>query len=292
MTEHRPSLRRRLFGTALRDYRTRAGLSLDDAAEVLGCHRSKISRIESGVRGCRPGEVVALLEEYDACHAERAALEALDRPAAERVALVALARPAAVPGAGEALPADSRDYLSLEAMASEIRSYGALQIPEIIQTPGYAAAVLEARPDVKVSEREHLAAAVVARRDALRDRGSCPVTVIVSEIALRQQVGGPAVMREQISELIQAGDNGSPVTVRVLPDTRAAVAFTAASSVTVLRLAGGLYSIAQLGSLQDGLYIDDQAGAGQYATALTQLEHAALPAPESALFLRQHAGSA
>lgn len=280
MKERYPSsLRRRLVGTALRGHRTHAGLSLDDAAEVLGCHRSKISRIESGARGCRPGEVAALLEEYDVC-------------GAERVALVALARPAAVAGAGGALPADSRDYLSLEAMASEIRSYGALQIPEIIQTPGYAAAVLEARPDAKASEREHLAAAVIARQDALRDRDSCPVTVIVSEIALRQQVGGPAVMREQISQLIQASDSGSRVTVRVLPDTHAAVAFTAASSVTVLCLAGGLYSIAQLGSLQDGLCIDDQAGAGQYAAALTRLEDAAFPAPESAQLLRQHAGPA
>ena len=47
------SARMRIIGPALRRYREAAGYDLHDAADVLGCDRSKISRIESGERGIR-----------------------------------------------------------------------------------------------------------------------------------------------------------------------------------------------------------------------------------------------
>ena len=46
-------VRRVLVGGALRRYREGIGYSLDDAAKVLECDRSKISRIETGHRGIR-----------------------------------------------------------------------------------------------------------------------------------------------------------------------------------------------------------------------------------------------
>jgi transcriptional regulator with XRE-family HTH domain len=50
-----PSIRRRLIGGALHKYRTNLGYRLEDVASVLECDRSKISRIESGIRGIRVG---------------------------------------------------------------------------------------------------------------------------------------------------------------------------------------------------------------------------------------------
>ena len=52
-----PPVRRRLLGAALRRHRESAGLGLDDAARILECDRSKISRIETGQRGIRPKEL-------------------------------------------------------------------------------------------------------------------------------------------------------------------------------------------------------------------------------------------
>ena len=43
-------MRRRLVGGALRRYRENVGYALEDAARVLECDRSKISRIETGHR--------------------------------------------------------------------------------------------------------------------------------------------------------------------------------------------------------------------------------------------------
>jgi hypothetical protein len=46
-----PAGRDSLGPPALRRYRENLGLLLEDAAEVLDCDRSKISRIEAGSRG-------------------------------------------------------------------------------------------------------------------------------------------------------------------------------------------------------------------------------------------------
>jgi predicted transcriptional regulator len=48
-------VRRRLVGDALRRCRENVGYGLTDAADVLECDRSKISRIETGLRGIRVG---------------------------------------------------------------------------------------------------------------------------------------------------------------------------------------------------------------------------------------------
>ena len=67
-------VRRRLVGAALRRYRENVGYTLDDAARVLDCDRSKISRVETGQRGIRPKELRELLAEYGVPDGEQDAL--------------------------------------------------------------------------------------------------------------------------------------------------------------------------------------------------------------------------
>jgi transcriptional regulator with XRE-family HTH domain len=61
-----PPVRRRIVGAALRRYRQELGFGLDDAARLLECDRSKISRIETGQRGIRNRELRDLLTGYGA----------------------------------------------------------------------------------------------------------------------------------------------------------------------------------------------------------------------------------
>src|SRR5580698_8468464 len=70
-------VRRRLLGSALRKYREDLGFTLDQAALILECDRSKISRIETGQRGIRPKELRELLTEYGVPESEQAALVAI-----------------------------------------------------------------------------------------------------------------------------------------------------------------------------------------------------------------------
>src|SRR5580658_9086392 len=76
--------RRRLVGNALRRYRENVGYALDDAAKVLECDRSKISRVETGQRGIRPKELRELLTDYGVPESEQEALVGLCRRSGQR----------------------------------------------------------------------------------------------------------------------------------------------------------------------------------------------------------------
>lgn len=117
-----PPARRRLIGAALRRYREDNGYDLSEAARILACHRSKVSRIETGERGIRPREMHELLAEYGVRHEDRQALTA-----------VALAQHwSDSADADEDLPETYREYLALEQAAADLTVYDPLQIPELL----------------------------------------------------------------------------------------------------------------------------------------------------------------
>src|SRR6202044_3389192 len=75
-----PPVRRRLVGRTLRRYRENLGSSLGDAARILECDASKISRIETGQRGIRGKELRELLREYGVAGEQQVTLTALADP--------------------------------------------------------------------------------------------------------------------------------------------------------------------------------------------------------------------
>jgi transcriptional regulator with XRE-family HTH domain len=68
------------LGEALRRYRENLGYDLADAARVLDCDRSKISRIETGQRGISRRDLRGLLAEYGVGGEASRALEAIGDP--------------------------------------------------------------------------------------------------------------------------------------------------------------------------------------------------------------------
>jgi len=130
-----PPVRRRLLGSALRSYRLDLGYNLEDAAHVLDCDRSKMSRIETGERGIGEEELQELLREYGV-------------PAAEQEALLAVAHRGRETGWWQdyrhVLPPEAQDFVAMEMAATEILVYEALQVPDLLQTVDYMRAVLAA----------------------------------------------------------------------------------------------------------------------------------------------------
>src|ERR1700741_533383 len=114
-------VRRRLVGGAPRRYRENVGYALEDAARVLECDRSKISRIETGQRGIRPKELRELLTEYAV-------------PDSEQAALLAIASSGGPHGwwhqYADVLPGAYLDYAIMESAASEIMTYEAQVVPD------------------------------------------------------------------------------------------------------------------------------------------------------------------
>ena len=283
------AVRRRLVGATLRWHRAALGYTLDDAARVLDCGPSKISRIETGKRGIRGGELCELLAKYG-----------VDAKVRDVLALIADPRDTADwwPSLAEALPTPWLDYLVMETAATEVLVYDAGQVPILLQTPDYAKALAFAEPGVDAEGmRMLLLEAATIRQRAICDETRLRVTVVIGEGALRQAVGGTEVMGNQLRALACRTGVSPCLTIRILPNVPMmppSAPPLVCGSFGVLRF-GFVPSFAVVhlpegpgdGSHRDGLCLDSDATVRQYASAFDQLKTEALPTGESARLLRE-----
>ena len=271
-------MRRRLVGGALRRYREKVGYALEDAAHVLECDRSKISRIETGQRGIRPKELRELLTEYGV-------------PANEQLALVSIASRGGQhswwhPYAGTMSDA-YLDYVIMESAASEILVYEAQLIPDLLQTDEYARAIAAAEPGyVSEQQREDAVAAKAVRRQAVLS-GSRRVGVVLGEGSLHQAVGGADVLARQIARLVQLSAGAPAITLQVLPFSAGAHVGAGSGSLAILRFPDApSLGVVYLEALSGGVYLDSQSDVARYIRAFALLRAAALSPADSEDLLR------
>ncbi|MGR6999927.1 helix-turn-helix domain-containing protein [Yinghuangia aomiensis] len=214
-TAARPSLRKRLLGTNLRVTRERLGRHLEDAAAVLDCNDSKISRIETGRSGIKSLELKALLTYYGITDPDE------QRP------WLALAKIRRAQRGAQVLEDPltdqlAQDFLDLMGMEREVAACQTFQpgiVPGLLQTDAYARAVVQAgRPGPLSEGRQALHAARMQRQRVLTRTDPEPMSlwVVLGEAALRQQWGGPSVLADQLRKLIELGQTPQ-VTMQVLP---------------------------------------------------------------------------
>ena len=279
-----PSVRRRLVGRTLRRYRENLGYRLDDAARILECDRSKISRIESGERGIRAKELRQLMTLYGVAEEPQAFLAQLADP---RGAFGWHRDYAGI------LPGAWQEYLILETAATKISGYDAQQIPGLLQTLDYARALAEADPGLPdETARGRAVEAVLTRQQAILGGDSAvELHLIIGEAALHQQVGGIPVMEHQLKALARVASDSGPVTVQVLPFDSGAHGASGDGSLAILQIgqAPGL-SLVHLGGIGGGVCLERPDDLAAYARAFDQLRAFALPPAQSALLLRGMAG--
>jgi transcriptional regulator with XRE-family HTH domain len=212
-------------GRALRRYREARGWMLDDAAGVLQCDKSKISRIETGDRGIRGKELRELLTEYGADEETRDALAGIADPRGTRGWWKTFAG---------VLPDACRDRFALESAASTILAYEAQRIPEILQIRPYAEALAQADPTLKDDEARDSAVRATLDLQQAWAESRADIHVILGEATLRQTVGGAAIMEGQLRRLAGISGDTGRVTVQVLPFGQGAHAAQWAGSLTML----------------------------------------------------------
>jgi len=273
-----PPVRRRIVGAALRRYRQELGFGLDDAARLLECDRSKISRIETGQRGIRNRELRDLLTEYGA-----------DKQAQDILAVIA--NPRRMPGwwwaYTDVLPDTSHDYFALEMTASQIMIFAAQQVPALLQTGEYASAVAAATRGVSAAKSRRFREAYRARQESVLDGSRPRVVAVIGEAALRQVVGGHDVMHAQLGALADASSRFPRVSIRVLPFTSGAQAAGDTSSFTILRYAqvpdlGMVY----LPGISGGVFFENRPDVEAGASAFERVKAYALDPDTSARLIR------
>jgi transcriptional regulator with XRE-family HTH domain len=272
-------MRRHVVGIALRRYRENSGWTLGDVAELLECDRSKVSRLETGQRGIRRKELRELLDYYEAGQREQDFL-------------VALANPGSAAGwwqgCAGVLDESQRDMIIMEAFATQVHIYCPQSIPVLLQTEQYTAAAA-AMSTLTAQDRDRVTGAAAARRKAILDEKEPVLSVIIKEIALHQQAGRAGVMRAQLAHLADLADEGSRVTLQVLP-AAAAYAAPELGGLTIFTFGQAApIGIVHLAGAGGGIYLAGHDEVAMYASVFAQIAQAALSPAESARVLRQMA---
>ncbi|MFF3844155.1 helix-turn-helix domain-containing protein [Streptomyces sp. NPDC002328] len=185
------------YGFELRRLREAAGLTQRQLGDILNYTGSLVGQIETA----RKVPTVEFSERADAALVTGGLLSRL-------VGLVLRSQ----------LPSWFREVAELEARATEICTFQTHMVHGLLQTPAYVSSVLGVLDETDLDDRT----AVRLARQRIFEKDEPPILwVIISEAALHQEIGGPAVMRGQLAHLLSFERNPR-INVQVLPFTAGA----------------------------------------------------------------------
>ncbi|MDQ3152389.1 MAG: helix-turn-helix domain-containing protein [Actinomycetota bacterium] len=195
----------------LRSFREEAGATREQSAEVLGCTTSKIGDLETGRSAPRVAELDRLLDLYGVTGAEREDLLEFARASRSRKPRSKFA--------AVVIPYTQRRAADLEAQALAATFFSSTLVPGILQTEAYAETTLRWANTNSDVEVQRLLELRMGRKAALTrtDREPLRYWCILGEAALRTNLGGRAVMREQLAHLIEVNRTRENVVIQILP---------------------------------------------------------------------------
>ncbi|WP_159037140.1 helix-turn-helix domain-containing protein [Streptomyces specialis] len=271
-----PTVLRMGLGLMLRGRREQKGVPARAAARHLGCSVTKISRLETG-RGrfqLSGQEVAKLLAFYG---------EGDPRMLADVQELVWranqrgwwLAYQDLVPGWFEL-------FVGLESSASIVRVFEAFHMPGLLQTEGYARALMQA--GVPLAQNEEIGRRITfrkTRQEALtRPHGALKLWVVIDESVLWRRVGGKKVMIEQLEHVLTMMKRPN-VIVQVLPFD-ADIPAHAGVPITMLRFqAPDLPDVVYLERTDSAEYLDEASRTETHMRILDNLSAVAMTKRDS-----------
>ena len=196
----------------------------------------------------------------------------------------------------------------MEIAATEILAYEPGQVPDLLQTTDYMRAAAAADPRYTSAEQRAHVMEVKLNRQRIVVAGRAPtLDVVMTEGALRQTVGPPRVMREQLGRLAALAETGfadglpdsdvpeaerSRVSLRVLPFAAGAHAVAGCGPMALLRFAETPeIGVIHLAALSGGVSLEGRGEVARYLKTFTELRAAALPSSRSANLIRAVARS-
>jgi transcriptional regulator with XRE-family HTH domain len=194
------------IGLELQRLRKDTGLSVAAVGDQLGVSASTISRMETGKREPTSEEVASILTVLGVKGVEREKLIDQSRKQGDLDMMESATS-----------TEQSRNFLNFEQRATKIVHFELMLVPGLAQTPDYAQAVLsalrvrDAEEDLEPWVRQR-----IGRQAILSRRHPPELHLIVTEVGLRQPVGGPNVMAKQVRQLIEPAEKPN-ITVSVLP---------------------------------------------------------------------------
>ncbi|TWG03735.1 helix-turn-helix protein [Streptomyces brevispora] len=189
----------RCFGRQMKLLREAAGLTQTELGLLIGYSEAQIAAVEQGRRIPKP-----------------AMIDAVDLAVGGRGVLVAMK--------GEVerarYPSFFRQYVQLEAEATQLHAYENHVVKGLLQTEEYARAVFEMwRPLLDSDTVEQRVSARMDRQKLFSRRPAPLLSFVIEETALRRPLGGRAVLRGQLEQLLLFGHERN-IEIQVMPTDR------------------------------------------------------------------------
>jgi transcriptional regulator with XRE-family HTH domain len=264
-----PTVRRRELGALLRALRTERGLTVDQVAAELLCSPSKVSRMETGQRGATARDIRDLCRIYGVTDP------------AQQNRLTRLAAAGKRQGWWQGYDLDYfATYVGLEEEAIALSYYQSSVVPGLLQTPDYVRAIHEIIvPPIAEERIEQLIEVRLTRQKLLTRNPPLKLAVILDEAVLHRQVGGPAVMKEQLERLAELADWPN-VTIQVIPFAAGAHA-ALESTFNILDFEDPAPSLVYVEGLVGFMYLERPQDLARYRGVFGQLSAKALTPKES-----------
>lgn len=276
------TMQQRQLGNELRKLRDAAGLTQEEAADHLGKAHNKISRVENGKVSISTLELDALLTLYRASEKDRVWCRELAKGARRR-----RGRPRDETSLYRG-PKWFRAFRDFEQNATEIMVTASEVLPGNVQTEDYTRSIFAARGDDPHGSSVENHVRIRQERQALLARENPPeFSFVLSESALRRQIGGPEIMAAQLEHLAELALLPN-VSVQVIPFNTQSYVPVAYDFVIFRFEQDTSTDIVYMEIYGDALYIDKPPEAvHRYADLLNRLYGIALGPVESRSFVRE-----
>ncbi|MFI8101433.1 helix-turn-helix domain-containing protein [Streptomyces sp. NPDC086023] len=265
----------RRLGSELLGMREALGLRQVHAAEALTASVAKVAKMERGQVPMRDPDVRALCHLYGESDPEVVerllGLARLDRE--RRRARGWWRQGLDVGGLGE--------YIAMEDAATQIRTWQTALVPGLLQTADYVRAMCVVSETWKDPDEIEPVVSVRMKRQA-RLSGERPLRfhAVISEGALRQQVGGPDVMRAQLAHLVNMAEMPN-VHVQVLP-YRAGAHPCMSGAFSILSFAEpGAVDVAYTESIASAVWVESANGNAIYDRSFDRIARMSLAPRDS-----------
>jgi len=271
---------RRIARTLLH-WRESRGINGADIAKKAGWSGAKQSRLENATQPIQPSQVVTLALLYGVPEAERDAVFNSCLSAQQEGWWDAIHK--------EALVADLLDYVEFESEATTVRTFKIDLVPGLLQTAGYAEAVESAfLPQASAEVVRERVEARIKRQERIDGENPIHIEAVITEGALRSQVGGPEVMAQQLDRLVELAKLPN-VDLRVIA---AAGAYPAMGfPFSILSFAGAYPDVGYIESIGMGVYIEDAEDLEPYQVTFAGLQKVALGQSKSRTLIAEVARS-
>jgi transcriptional regulator with XRE-family HTH domain len=272
-----PTMAQWQLGVRLRSLREHRELAADEVAERLVWPLTRLRELELGVRRPTAEDLTEL-----------GALFKVDEATAEE--LRALAERGQQQGWWSRYENLGVPYIGLEEHASTITAYASHYFPALLQTADYARAIIKGiAPKIDSKILQQRVEARLRRQHVTGRQSELEYRVLLDESVLLRPVGGPIVMREQLSKVLSLAGEGRAI-IQILPFAVGVNVAQDSNFVLLDFAAQDVSSVVYVEGLAEAHYLDRKEHTERYREAVGYLLSSAL-SPQDSMQVVAQAGN-